>query len=101
MPEPTATPQSAEIEALIDTLRRAADEMDDEWSENRAMGQDRTEWGTWRAVIGWLRNVADRAPHSEHPTPEKSHAINVASTYLGLTDPRTRPGRTTTNEGDQ
>jgi hypothetical protein len=78
----------SEREAEIDAIREAVAEMDDEWSRNRAMGQDRIEWGTWRALIGWLTNVADRMAYADRPTPEQSHAVHIACTYLGRIDPR-------------
>lgn len=79
---------SGEQTTEIALLRQAVAEIDDEWSQNRAMGQDRIEWGTWRALIGWLGNVADRMPYSDQPTPEQSHAVHIACTYLGRIDPR-------------
>lgn len=54
-------------------LRRAASEIREEWSEDRAMGQDRTEWRTWRAVADWLDAVAEVHWPKQMSTRSASH----------------------------
>lgn len=73
-------------------LRRAVSEIRDEWSEGRAMGQDRSEWRTWRAVADWLDSVADAheppdgGPGNRGRTitiVDDAHAEVIARAYLG------------------
>lgn len=75
-------------------LREAAAEIRDEWSENRQMGQDRTEWRTWRAVADLLDDHAETAEMfaaKEIPASAWSmnwqtshnHANAIARAYLG------------------